>query len=180
MDKLYYMISNGQQVGPFSAPQLLANGLTPATMVWTEGMADWMPAGNIPALSELMLHNEQAAPSQNDPFTASQPNPYPGNPAMNRPDDNVRPYVNWMPWAITGTILGFLFSCIGAIFGIIGIVNANKANTAYNYGDYQKGESANSTAKIMSIIALALGGLGIVCSILVMIGVISSPLATLK
>lgn len=177
MDKLYYMISNGQQVGPFSVSQLLANGLTADTMVWAEGMSGWEPAGNVPALSELLLNNPTYGPN----YQTQQPvSPQPMQYGSYQPQNNMaKPYYNWMTWAIVGTILGFLFSCIGAIFGIIGIVNSNKANTAYNYGDYVTADSANSTAKTMTIIALVLGGLGLVVSILFLVGVVASPFAAI-
>ena len=51
----YFIIVNGQQAGPFSLEQLIQKGITPETLVWTQGMEDWTPAwqveelkGNIP------------------------------------------------------------------------------------------------------------------------------------
>jgi len=53
----WHMAQNGQAVGPFSEDQLagaVADGtFTPATLVWTTGMAGWLPAGQIPALARL-------------------------------------------------------------------------------------------------------------------------------
>ena len=69
---------------------------------------------------------------------------------------------NWLPWAIVATVLGFFTSCIGAIFGIIGIVQANKANTFYAQGYEREGDSANSNARIMTIIGLIFAALGII------------------
>ncbi len=66
------------------------------------------------------------------------------------------PHTNWLPWAVVATVAAFLLSCIGMIFGIIGIVQANKANTAYQRGDFSIGDSANSTARLMTIIAFVL------------------------
>ncbi len=50
---MWYIIFNGQQVGPLNADQLRDYNLTPQSMVWKEGMPDWMRAGNIPELSYL-------------------------------------------------------------------------------------------------------------------------------
>lgn len=69
--------------------------------------------------------------------------------------------VNWLPWAIVATVLGFFTSCIGAIFGIIGIVQANRANNLYAQGFDREGDAANSNAKIMTVIGLIFAGLGI-------------------
>ena len=71
---------------------------------------------------------------------------------------------NWMTWAIIATIISFFCSCIGVIFGIIGIVQANKANGLYMEGFDTEAEQANNTAKIMTIIAFVLAGIGLVAS----------------
>ena len=82
----------------------------------------------------------------------------------NRYQNGYRPNMrtNWLPWAIVATVLGFFASCIGAIFGIIGIVQANKANTLYAQGFDREGDSANSNAKIMTIIGLIFAAIGII------------------
>ena len=53
-DQSWYFASQGQQQGPLSEAQLrelIATGkLTPETLVWTEGMASWQKAGDIPGL----------------------------------------------------------------------------------------------------------------------------------
>lgn len=83
----------------------------------------------------------------------------------NNPYNNYTvPHTNWLPWAIVGSVLGFIFSCIGVVFGIIGIVNASKANDAYSRGLREEGDIANRTARTMTIIALVLSGLGFVVS----------------
>ena len=53
----WYCAVNGQTQGPFN-PQQLAQGatsgqLTPQTMVWSAGMANWVPAGQVPELMAL-------------------------------------------------------------------------------------------------------------------------------
>ena len=58
------------------------------------------------------------------------------------------------------TILAFVFSCIGCIFGIVGIIKASNANDLYRDGFYEMGDQANNLAKIMTIIAFALAGIG--------------------
>src|ERR1700722_12967133 len=50
----WFFASQGQQQGPFAEAQLhdlIAKGIvTAATLVWSEGMADWQKAGDIPGL----------------------------------------------------------------------------------------------------------------------------------
>lgn len=93
-------------------------------------------------------------------------NPYgqPQNPYNNTPGSIPSDWTNWMPWAIVGTVCGFLFSCIGVIFGIIAINNASKANRLIRSGLDMEARSANQSAKTMTIISLVLAGLGMVIS----------------
>lgn len=54
MSKQWFYISNGTQCGPVSPQQLLAlcksGTVTPSDMLWTEGLADWKVAGEVPSL----------------------------------------------------------------------------------------------------------------------------------
>lgn len=51
---MWYIIYNGQQVGPLQKEQLLNYNLTAESMVWCEGMPNWEPAANVPALADLL------------------------------------------------------------------------------------------------------------------------------
>ncbi len=51
----YYLAVNGQQLGPFEVNQLIPNGMTQNTMVWTEGMPSWAPAASVPELAQLFM-----------------------------------------------------------------------------------------------------------------------------
>ena len=50
----YYMHIGGQQVGPYEENELPSHGLTASTMVWREGMPDWVTASQVPELSHLL------------------------------------------------------------------------------------------------------------------------------
>ena len=44
----YFIIdNNGQQAGPFSQDQLVQKAISPETLVWKQGMADWTPAWKV-------------------------------------------------------------------------------------------------------------------------------------
>ena len=53
-DRSWFFASQGQQQGPYPEAQLrefiAAGTVTAETLVWTEGMADWQKAGDIPGL----------------------------------------------------------------------------------------------------------------------------------
>lgn len=51
----YYLAVNGQQLGPFEVNQLIPNGMTQNTMVWTDGMPSWAPAASVPELAQLFM-----------------------------------------------------------------------------------------------------------------------------
>lgn len=58
---------NGQQAGPFSFDQLVQKGISPETLVWKQGMADWAPAWKVEELKavlEAIRANQQQAQQQ--------------------------------------------------------------------------------------------------------------------
>lgn len=50
----WYITRDGQNFGPYSQNQLLANGLTAQSNVWKQGMASWQPANTVPELQALL------------------------------------------------------------------------------------------------------------------------------
>lgn len=189
---MYYLIINEQQRGPFAKEDLLAQGLTPSTMVWREGMADWAPATEVTELQELFY--QQPAQPQSRQTQCAQPGQPPQQPYQQPQQGCQQPYqqpyqkqgypqqqypqppqqpqypqyqaqpTNWLPWAIVATVLG-LCSCIGLVLGIIAITRANSANKFYQIGDTVSGNAANSSARTLTIIALAFDGIGLLVNI---------------
>lgn len=195
---MYYLIINEQQRGPFAKEDLLAQGLTPSTMVWREGMADWAPATEVTELQELFYR--QPAQPQSRQTQCAQPGQPPQQPYQQPQQGYQQPYqqpqqgyqqpyqqpyqqqqypqppqqpqypqyqaqpTNWLPWAIVATVLG-LCSCIGLVLGIIAITRANSANKFYQFGDTVSGNAANSSARTLTIIALAFDGIGLLVNI---------------
>ena len=79
----YYIIYNGQQVGPMPKEQLVAYGLNPSSKVWCEGMPNWADASTVADLHPLLY------PQQ--PPTPQQP-PYGGQPPYSQPGYQQPPY----------------------------------------------------------------------------------------
>ena len=69
----FYVALNGQQAGPFGPDQLRqyasAGQVTPGTLVWKQGMANWTPANSVPELASLF----GAAPPPIPPAPPSPP-----------------------------------------------------------------------------------------------------------
>lgn len=68
----YYYLINSQQLGPVKAEELVSCGVTAETLVWTEGMANWVPAKDVAELRgifEQQLYN--VVPGQTMTFMQS-------------------------------------------------------------------------------------------------------------
>jgi hypothetical protein len=73
---MYYLLLDGAQSGPFTLAQLIgmwqARRITPLTLYWEEGNADWLPLHNIVPLLEMPSRPAPApAPTVRPPPLAS-------------------------------------------------------------------------------------------------------------
>ncbi|MBT2224603.1 SPFH domain-containing protein [Nonomuraea sp. NEAU-A123] len=50
----WFLGVDGERRGPFDPAALAGAGLTPASLVWKAGMAQWAPAGDVPELASLL------------------------------------------------------------------------------------------------------------------------------
>lgn len=163
----YYIIQNGQQMGPYTIEQLRIYHVTPETDVWTEGMANWAKAKDIPALAPLFAgvaggampgatvvqpqgavnsgQYQQTAGNQyqqasNNQYQQAQPSSYGGYPPK-----------TWVVEAILVT----LFCCMP--FGVVGLVHATMVSLYYNRGEFEAAEQASKTAGKWVKIAFIIG-----------------------
>lgn len=134
----YYMHVNGVQLGPLDESELMLNGLTPSTPVWTDGMMDWQPANQLPALAYLFAGQTPPPP----PYMGGQP-PY--GSAYSQPQYAApQPSQPMPPTNLVWAILATLF-CFWPL-GIVSIVKASQVSTLYNRGDYQGSLEASRDA----------------------------------
>ncbi|MDQ3192930.1 MAG: SPFH domain-containing protein [Bacteroidota bacterium] len=63
----FFMVANGQQTGPFNEiaiKQMIQQGnLKQESLVWKEGMAEWLAAGTVPELKNLFQQSPPPIPS---------------------------------------------------------------------------------------------------------------------
>ena len=137
----YYMHIGGQQVGPYEENELPSHGLTASTMVWREGMPDWVVASQVPELGHLLPPIQQPPSYQPQPGYGPQ-QPYGVQPPM--PD-------TYMVWAVLVTVL----CCLP--FGIVSIVKASQVSSLYNQGRYQEAVAASEAAKKWAIWSAIVG-----------------------
>ncbi|MDE6860567.1 MAG: GYF domain-containing protein [Duncaniella sp.] len=70
----WYLFIDNSQIGPLSMAEVQSSLITPETMVWHEGMPQWLPAGQVPELAHLFCQQPQGAAGCNG--TATPPPPH--------------------------------------------------------------------------------------------------------
>ena len=179
----YYIVLNGVKEGPFALADLKSKGVTETTLVWKNGLTDWVKANTLPEVMEAITpipaapqqQPQPASPYQRpaQPTAAPQPQPAPqtySQPAQPRPavfNTQSQQAVEPMPEDYTqkniiAAIVGFLCcGVIGAIFAVIGFINGNDVKKYYNLGQYdlaaKKAAEAKKWFKISIIVDAVLG-----------------------
>ena len=169
MKKYYYITPEKEQRGPVEAAMLASCGVDSNTMVWTEGMSNWQPAGEIPDLAFFIItaptpppfnstsqqadgSQQQYGPEQYQQASgatgnASEPNTGQGyDPSVGQGMNNDMGMPPAMPdnnlvWAILSTI----FCCLP--LGVVSIVYASRVNSLYMSRDYIGAQQAADNAK---------------------------------
>ena len=54
----YYLAIDGEQTGPFEVEELVAKGMKADSLVWTAGMADWLPASEVAEVAFFLPKEE--------------------------------------------------------------------------------------------------------------------------
>lgn len=154
----YYIVENNQQSGPFSYEQLAQRGLDDNTQVWTEGMPNWMPAGQVPELQHLI----NSAPPQGYSGGYGNGGGYQSN-YVPMPDNHKSKAV----WSLVLTVIsmfccGNCFGIISLIFSILALVASGRVSSDYMTGNYHGAMNASIDANKWgnwSISLLIIGGL---------------------
>ncbi len=138
----YYYTDGKERYGPFTLDQLRDRNIGMETLVWKEGMPDWVAAKNVSDLQSLFQAAESFQPPVPLPYTPQLPE---------------LPPKNWLVESIIVTIL----CCLP--LGIVGIINATKVETLWNSGQREAALKASQEAgkwvKIGFISALVLWGI---------------------
>lgn len=145
----YYILVNSQQLGPFPESELLNNGVTRETLVWTSNMPNWENAGCVPSILYLFKDTPPSLP----PEYPNGTNQYQNNGQLFPPNDHLSE-------SILVTLLGFFCMPILFPFSIIAIIKSLQVNSCWdskNYlGAYKKAASAHKWNKAVLITILVL------------------------
>jgi hypothetical protein len=169
----WYYAKNGAQQGPLPTEELktrIAMGeVSPTDLAWREGMADWLPVGQIAELKNQPTPAEVPDFAPSSPVSAASPSPYSSPsvaPASAASNGQAIPNYLWQSIVVT------IFCCWP--FGIPAIVNAAKVEGLKGRGDFAGAKAASDSAKKWCIISLALGLVFIVAyGILIATGVMT-------
>lgn len=129
--KQFYYTDGANKFGPMTIEDLKLKGIKPETLVWYEGLDNWVAASQLVELKSLFgdsIPPPMSAPTQN--FHGTQQNPAPGG----------FPPKTWL----VESILVTLFCCLP--FGVVGIVYAAKVESLYNIGNYAAAQKASDDA----------------------------------
>ena len=62
MERQYWIIRNGESLGPFTMDELRGMGITPDTKVWFVDLKDWTPAGELSLFDSLFAATPEQEP----------------------------------------------------------------------------------------------------------------------
>ncbi|MDO5522921.1 MAG: GYF domain-containing protein [Bacteroidia bacterium] len=156
MNRYFYIDNEGKQKGTFSPEELKRENIRKDTLVWTQGMSEWIRAADVAELNFIFAesagyYSPQPAPQSVTPPPAQQVN-Y-GAPQQQQPMPK-----SWLIESILATVLPFfLCSSIFSLLGVIGIVHASKVESLYNRGDYAGSLEASGQAGRWTKIAMWIG-----------------------
>lgn len=172
MNRYFYIDSEGKQKGTFTVDELRNEPIRKDTLVWTQGMSEWMRAADVVEVQPIFQatasgHPESGGPTQPEvPYqTAHQASVAQDKPAMPK---------SWMVESILVTILPFILcGNVLCLLGIVAIVNASKVESLYHQGLYAQANDASANAgrwtKItlwIAIGAIVLAVIGIILAVL--------------
>lgn len=121
----FYYTDGKERFGPFSLEQLRERSITGETLVWKEGLPDWVPARNLSELVSLF------------PESSTMPPPV----GLQTPMVSMEaPPKNWLIESILVTLL----CCLP--LGIVGIVYATKVDTLWTTGQRDAALKASQEA----------------------------------
>lgn len=171
--KKYWIIVDGQPVGPFTASELkVRRDFSAKLPVWSNDLPDWSTVGNVPELACLLEQEQTVEPTQveSDPvqeqsqsgFVNEQPrqaaadtasrwipqNTYAATAAVSTTEKRPKTFIGWN--------IAMLFCCC-LIGGVIGIVFGSQVNSKWDRGDYEGARRASEIAEWCVIISFVAG-----------------------
>jgi len=149
MNRYFYIDAEGKQKGTFSPDELIHENVKRETLVWTQGMDQWMRAGEVAELNYIFSETVTAQ------GTAQPYAQYPQPVMSQTPTTQPLMPKTWLVESILVTILPFILcSSFLSLLGIIGIVYAAQVESFFNRGDYTASAESSRSAEKWTKIAM--------------------------
>lgn len=142
MSQYYYVTSSNQQAGPYDLNALVAQGITPQTLVWKEGLSGWVPAAQVPEVAAALarMNKPQGGYTPPPPYVAGL-------------NGEGVPQRDYLVWSILICAL-----CFGGLsFGVAALVMSIVTRIMNRKGQYQQARLFSKLALIFNIAGTALG-----------------------
>lgn len=143
----FYYTDGKERFGPFTIDQLVDKNITENTLVWKEGLPDWVPARNLSELQPLFPQQSSFPPPVNLSYNTQ---------VIEAPPKN---------WLIE-SILVTLFCCLP--LGIVGIVHATKVDTLWTSGQREEAYKASKEAGKWTKLGAIIGAVVIVLYVIML------------
>ena len=145
--KEYFYSDGVNKFGPFSLEELRGKNITKETLVWFQGLSEWLPAGSISELSHF--------------FSPSPPPLIKESPSFNTIRNNTPNQQPPKTWLVE-SILATLFCCLP-------LGNATKVETRFYAGDINGANQASADAAKWTKLSFGIGIAGVAIYIVIML-----------
>lgn len=177
----YWIFLNNERKGPYSFDEIEQMTFPPTTLVWKEGLSEWLEAKDVEELAhrfaqptqppiyeeeepivEVKADIEEPQPEEaqidEDETPIAEPPIFsaPHEPeTTTQPTTSVQPPFECPPTYLVWAILSTLCCC--QLFGIIAIIYAANVKTKYNRGDYEGAVKTSERAALWVILSFVTG-----------------------
>lgn len=162
----YYFAEGEERRGPFSLEEMASKDISKESLIWYEGLDNWIAASEVPELLQQIMPpmDSQTTPSISPQVTSPIESPVDSqitsstSPNITSQNSRAKRQYNApvrpKTWLVESIVLA-LICC--QIFGIIAIVYAAKVDSCFNRGDHAAAYEASNKAKMWFFIGLGSG-----------------------
>lgn len=158
MDKEYWIIEDGESVGPFSLEDLKSHDIAPTTKIWYRELEEWTKAEDT-ALADVLFPKATPPSFSTDSFQQVNYNPQPAvshidetklrqayekgleeGKQLDKDTDIHQCPPTYLVWSVVATVL----CCVP--LGIVSIIYASNVTKYFHNGEYLKAKKASDKA----------------------------------
>lgn len=176
MSENWFVLNGEEQLGPYTGEQLVQfaneNRIARETMVWAEGMAEWLPAAQIPGLfpAAPVAAAVAATPSWAPPGArpagtlapATSPYAAPASSLVHAaPAGGPYPHLSIKPASFSLWMWTFMGAALSGILAIVFLIMAGK-----NANDAQVAGASESAGTVPALVGIVMAGISGLCLVI--------------